>query len=111
MKASRPPVLCGLLAALLADLLAGSGSAQAQAPREVVIGVIYPLSGNLAQLGIDSVTAIRMATDIFNSRSELNLPSARKTTDGYPASRAPRSASSSSITRASPSWARRKRSG
>jgi ABC-type branched-subunit amino acid transport system substrate-binding protein len=39
---------------------------RAQAPQEIVIGVIYPLSGNLAQIGIDSVTAIRVATEIFN---------------------------------------------
>ena len=82
MKASRLLARSGLLAALLLGLLVGS--ARAQAPREVVIGVIYPLSGNLAQIGIDSVTAIRMAAEIFNSRSELNLPSTRKTTEGLP---------------------------
>jgi branched-chain amino acid transport system substrate-binding protein len=82
MKASRLRASSVLLAALLIGLLAGS--ACAQAPREIVIGVIYALSGNLAQIGIDSVTAIRMATEIFNGRSRLNLPSARKTTDGLP---------------------------
>ena len=82
MKAPRLRALSGLLAALLIGPLAGS--VEAQAPREIVIGVIYPLSGNLAQIGIDSVTAIRMATDIYNGRSELNLPSARKATDGLP---------------------------
>jgi branched-chain amino acid transport system substrate-binding protein len=82
MKTFRLRVLSVLMAALLIGLLAGS--ARAQAPREIVIGVIYPLSGNLAQIGIDSVTAIRMATEIFNGRSRLNLPSARKTTDGLP---------------------------
>ena len=81
MKPSRLRALSGLMAALLIGPLAGS--VHAQAPREIVIGVIYPMSGNLAQLGIDSVTAIRMATDIYNGRSELNLPSARKTTDGH----------------------------
>lgn len=71
MKASRLLARSALLAALLLGLLAGS--ARAQAPREVVIGVIYPLSGNLAQIGIDSVTAIRVATEIFNGRRELTL--------------------------------------
>ena len=82
MKPSRLRARSGLLAALLIGSLAGS--VHAQAPREIVIGVMYPMSGNLAQLGIDSVTAIRMATDIYNGRSELNLPSARKSTDGLP---------------------------
>jgi len=82
MKTFRLRAPSVLMAALLIGLLAGS--ARAQAPREIVIGVIYPLSGNLAQIGIDSVTAIRMATEIFNGRSQLNLPSARKTTDGLP---------------------------
>ena len=40
MKASRLLARSALLAALLLGLLAGS--ARAQAPREVVIGVIYP---------------------------------------------------------------------
>ena len=82
MKASRLRALSALLAALLVGPLAGA--AHAQAPREIVIGVIYPMSGNLAQLGIDSVTAIRMAADVYNGRSELNLPAARKTADGLP---------------------------
>ena len=69
MKVSRLRALAGLLAALLIGSLAGP--AHAQAPREIAIGVIYPLSGNLAQIGIDSVTAIRMAADIYNGRSRV----------------------------------------
>jgi branched-chain amino acid transport system substrate-binding protein len=78
MRTLRLPVLLGLLIGFL------TGVAHAQAPKEVVIGVIYPLSGNLAQIGIDSVTAIKMAAEIINGKSELNLPAARKTTEGLP---------------------------
>ncbi len=47
----------------------------AQAPKEVVIGVLYPLSGPVAQVGIDSVNAVKLATEIINAGgSTLNLP-------------------------------------
>ena len=49
--------------------------AQAQAPKDVVIGILYPLSGPVAQVGIDSVNAVKMAVEIINSGgSTLNLP-------------------------------------
>ena len=62
-----------LLALALAALLPAS-PAHAQAPKEVVIGVLYPLSGNAAQVGIDSVNAVRLAVDIINANHDLNLP-------------------------------------
>ena len=65
-----------LLALALAALLPAS-AAQAQAPKEVVIGVLYPLSGNAAQVGIDSANAIRLAVDIINANHDLNLPLAK----------------------------------
>jgi len=74
----------GLLPLALLAFLVLAAPALAQAPKEIVIGVIYPMTGNLAQLGIDSVTAIRMATDLYNGKSELNLPSMKKGTDGLP---------------------------
>src|SRR5262249_47861004 len=74
----------GVLSLALLSLLVLAPPAPAQAPKEIVIGVIYPMTGNLAQLGIDSVTAIRMATDLYNGKSELNLPSMKKSTDGLP---------------------------
>ncbi len=50
-------------------------TAQAQAPKEVVIGILYPLSGPVAQVGIDSTNAVKMAVDIINNGgSTLNLP-------------------------------------
>ena len=74
----------GLVSLAFVVLLAVAPAAHAQAPKEIVIGVIYPMTGNLAQLGIDSVTALRMAADQYNGKSELNLPSMKKSTDGLP---------------------------
>jgi branched-chain amino acid transport system substrate-binding protein len=72
----------GLLS--LAAALSAAPLAHAQAPKEIVIGVIYPMSSSLAQIGIDSVTALKMATELYNSKSDLNLPSMKKTTEGLP---------------------------
>ncbi len=53
--------------------LAVPGLAAAQAP-EVVIGVLYPMTGPVAQIGIDSRNAINVALDIINNRHDLKLP-------------------------------------
>ncbi len=45
--------------------------------KEVVIGVLYPLSGNAAQVGLDSVNAVKLAAEIVNGHYDLNLPLAR----------------------------------
>ena len=64
----------GLLSLALVALLPFA-PAQAQAPKEVVIGILYPLSGPVAQVGIDSVNAVKMAVEIINNGgSTLNLP-------------------------------------
>ena len=73
-----------LLSLTLVATLAAAPATHAQAPKEIVIGVIYPMTGQLAQLGIDSVTSIKMAADLYNGKSDLNLPSMKKTTDGLP---------------------------
>src|SRR6266478_2500245 len=74
----------GLLSVALSAVLATASMSHAQAPKEVVIGAIYPLSGNLAQIGIDSITAMRMAVELYNGKSDLNLPGMKKTTEGLP---------------------------
>ena len=74
----------GLLSLALVALLAAAPASHAQAPKEVVIGVIYPMTGQLAQLGIDSVTAIKMSTELYNGKSDLNLPSMKQGTEGLP---------------------------
>jgi branched-chain amino acid transport system substrate-binding protein len=50
--------------------------------REVVIGVLYPLSGPVAQAGVDAKAAVETAADIINARHDLDLPLAR--TEGLP---------------------------
>jgi branched-chain amino acid transport system substrate-binding protein len=45
--------------------------------KEVVIGVLYPLSGNAAQVGIDCVNAVKLAVDIVNNGTSANLPLAK----------------------------------
>lgn len=59
--------LCALMATALAPL------SQALA-KEVVIGVIYPLSGPVAQVGIDAVAALKTAIEIINEDVNVNVP-------------------------------------
>ena len=61
------------LAAVLAFALAPFGHAGA-AQDEVVIGVLYPLTGPVAQVGIDAVAAVRTAVEIINEDVDLNVP-------------------------------------
>ncbi len=61
----------------VAALAALSFGPPASAQDEVVIGVIYPLSGPVAQAGIDAVAALETAVEIINEESDLNLPLAK----------------------------------
>lgn len=71
-----------LLAALAALLVAGCEKTQ-EGPKEVVIGVLYPLSGPVAQVGKDAVAAVNTAVEIANTTKEgLNLPLAES--EGLP---------------------------
>jgi branched-chain amino acid transport system substrate-binding protein len=54
-----------------------SGAASAQAQQEVKIGVLDPLSGPTAQIGIDAVAAIKTAAEIVNEGADLPLALAR----------------------------------
>src|SRR5271166_1757280 len=56
-------------------ILAGAASANAQ--QEVKIGLLYPLSGPTAQIGLDAVAAIRTAVDIVNEGADLPLALAK----------------------------------
>jgi branched-chain amino acid transport system substrate-binding protein len=62
-------------ALVCAALLAGATSAQAQ--QEVKVGVLYPLSGPTAQIGIDAVAAVKTALEIVNEGADLPLPLAK----------------------------------
>jgi branched-chain amino acid transport system substrate-binding protein len=61
----------------LAALTALPFSRVTAADNEVVIGVLYPLSGPVAQVGIDAVAALETAVEIINEESDLNLPLAK----------------------------------
>ena len=62
-----------LVAAVLAYALAPLGQGRA-AEHEVVIGVLYPLTGSVAQVGIDAVAAVKTAVEIINEDVDLNVP-------------------------------------
>src|ERR1700752_1978295 len=72
MSISRRDVLLGATAS--AALLPFGARAQSQ---EVVIGVIYPLSGASAQIGVDAQKAFETAADIINKNHEYKLPLAQ----------------------------------
>ena len=55
-----------------AALLAGATAAQAQ--QEIKIGVLYPLSGPTAQIGVDAVAAVKTVLEIVNDGADLPLP-------------------------------------
>lgn len=63
-----------VLASALAVLI---GASAAHAQQEVRIGVIMPLSGPVAQVGIDAVAAMRTAVEIVNEGADLPLPLAK----------------------------------
>ena len=67
-------ILSIVTVAALAALPFGRATA---AQNEVVIGVMYPLSGSAAQAGIDAVAALNTALEIINEESSLNLPLAK----------------------------------
>ncbi|MDE1937275.1 ABC transporter substrate-binding protein [Bradyrhizobium sp.] len=72
MSISRRDVLLGATAS--AALLPVSARAQTS---EVVIGVIYPLSGSSAQIGVDAQKAFETAADIINKNYDFKLPLAK----------------------------------
>ena len=55
-------------------LLALAPMSQTFAAKEVVIGVIYPLSGPVAQVGKDAVAALETAVEIINDDVNVNVP-------------------------------------
>ena len=64
------------IGAAAAVVLGASLPASAQ-PKEVVIGVLYPLTGPTAQAGVDSKAAAELAVEIVNGRYDLDLPLAK----------------------------------
>jgi branched-chain amino acid transport system substrate-binding protein len=74
MKITRRNVLLG--ATSIAALAPFGARAQAS---EVVIGVLYPLSGANAQIGVDAQHAYATAADIINNKHDLDVPLAKDT--------------------------------
>ena len=72
MTITRRNVLLGATAT--AALLPLAALAQTS---EVVIGVIYPLSGASAQIGVDAQKAFETAADIINKNYDFDLPLAK----------------------------------
>jgi branched-chain amino acid transport system substrate-binding protein len=72
MTISRRNVLLGATASAALLPIAS----RAQAP-DVVIGVIYPLSGASAQIGVDAQKAFDTAAEIVNKNFDFDLPLAR----------------------------------
>jgi branched-chain amino acid transport system substrate-binding protein len=72
MKISRRNVLLGATAAAALGPIAS----RAETP-EVAIGVIYPLSGSSAQIGVDAQKAFETAADIINKDHDFKLPLAK----------------------------------
>lgn len=77
MTMNRRQVL--LSGAALAALTPFGRMAHAQAANEVVIGVIYPMSGSNAQIGVDARHAFETALDLINEAHDLPLPGAKGT--------------------------------
>jgi len=61
------------LAIVLASVLALPALAAAQ-PREVVLGVVYPMSGPAAQAGVDNKAVFELAAEIANGATDLPFP-------------------------------------
>jgi len=51
-----------------------SSRASAQGSKEVVIGALFPMSGSMAQTGVDARHALDTALDIINNSYDFNLP-------------------------------------
>jgi branched-chain amino acid transport system substrate-binding protein len=57
-----------------AAFAAGIRPVWAQAPKEVLIGALFPLTGSAAQTGVDAQHALNTAAEIINSPHILDLP-------------------------------------
>ena len=65
----------GLLASVVAvGAVVGLATGPAAQTKEVVIGVLYPLTGGAAKVGVDAVNAVKVAVDIINNDVNINVP-------------------------------------
>ncbi len=63
---------------ILSMLLVLAASTAVNAAENVKIGVLYPLTGPVAQVGKDAVAAVRTAIDIINNSHDIDMPLARE---------------------------------
>ena len=63
--------------AMLAGAALMVAATAAQAQQEIKIGVLYPLSGPVAQVGVDAVAAVKTVLEIVNEGADLPLPLAK----------------------------------
>jgi branched-chain amino acid transport system substrate-binding protein len=63
-----------MLAALLVAISVAAAQPAAAAPNEVVVGAVYPLSGNLAKVGTDIKDAIELAVELVNDDVDVPVP-------------------------------------
>ena len=68
-----------LLGAAAIPFIGATRPALAQAPADIVIGALYPMSGASAQVGVDARHAMETAVAIVNDPHDLDLPLARGT--------------------------------
>jgi len=66
-----------------AALIGLAGPAVAQTSEEIVIGVLFPMSGANAQVGIDARHAVETAADIVNNSYDLDLPGSAMPRSGW----------------------------
>ncbi len=72
---NRQRYIHGFLASFVAvAVVVGLATSPAAQTKEVVIGVLYPMTGPVAQVGIDSVNAVKVAVDIINNDVNINVP-------------------------------------
>jgi branched-chain amino acid transport system substrate-binding protein len=75
MHGKRSRILPYALTLLLSLSLASAATA---ADKEIRIGAVYPLSGNIASTGLDCLHGAELAVDIINGKyPDLNLPLAK----------------------------------
>lgn len=74
---NRRELLLAGVSAAAAAAVTNPRAALAQAAKEVTIGVIYPMSGSSAQVGIDARHAFETALDITNNDHALDLLAAK----------------------------------
>ncbi len=63
---------------IVSALIMLAGSTALSAAESVKIGVLYPLTGPVAQVGKDAVAAVETAIDIINNSHDIDMPLAKQ---------------------------------